>query len=324
MSKTKVTLIGCGFTGATVALALRSVFEEAEIVGHDKNREASKRALAAKAIDKDEWNLPRAVENAALVVIAIPQDGLELTLKSIQKDLAKNAVVVALGGLSVASLDLARKYLPDDITFVSSSIVFHPERVDANAAPSAAHLKDAIWTMVARGGEDNGMVEFFANLVANMQAVPVFVDAVERDGMALSVDTIPTLLSSLLMLTVSGDDAWREREWMAGADFAAFTARGQHAAELAPQLMAQRKSASHWLNQFMLCCMTLRDALDDNDAKAVEALLKLSMERREKWLSDWRKGRDTGGQPIEKRNSMLGLFIGDRLADRMNRRDDRR
>jgi hypothetical protein len=152
-------------------------------------------------------------------------------------------------------------------------------------------------------------------------------DAAEHDGLRLAVDTVPAALSSALMLAVSSDSAWRERQWLAGNHFDAATANieGTFAAELANALVAQREAAGHWINQIMVQLMELRDAVEEGRTERVTALLDKAREQRERWAADWSRGRDQGKAPVEsKRPSLLGMFVGSKLATRMEERPDPR
>jgi prephenate dehydrogenase len=320
MSKTRITLVGCGATGTLIGHAIKAVMTEVEVVGHDKERDAGRKALAAKAIDREEWNLPRACEGAAMVLIAIPQEGVELTLKTVCPDLVPGGIVCVLGGSNKENIDGGAKLAPADAGVIASTLVLHPERVTLpDGAPALDQLKDAIWTIAGRASEDQ--INAMAGFVSQLGARPIFVDAAERDGMALAIDVVPAALQSMLMLAVSGDAAWSERGWSAGADFARATARIMQHETLGQQLLAHRPASAHWLNQIMLQCMQLRDALNDNDGEAIAAQLELAADRRAQWIARWRKGRDTGATPIDlPQRSMLGMFIGQRNAERLGKR----
>lgn len=319
MAKARVAIIGCGFTGTALGLALKAAISDVEVIGHDRDREAMRRAEAAKAIHKGEWNLPAACDNAAAIFVTIPQEGLEVTFKAIARDLQPQTIVVAVGGLNSLALKQARELLPQDVAFFATNLVFHPDRVSAVTAKAEAEsVKDAIWTIAPRSGTTPDMVDVFAALVSEVGAKPIFVDPTERDGLAVSVDALPPVLSSALMLAVSSDDAWRERQWMAGAAFGDAVAGVNSASNFTSMLMAQPEAAMHWLNQVMLQCMALRDAIRDRDAAAVDEIMKQARERRERWLADWRRGRDEGRAPVRQQHSVLTLFVGERMAGRIS------
>lgn len=323
MANTRITLVGCGRTGVMLGKSIKHHLNDVEIIAHDRDRDAARAAVTAGAADKEEWNLPRACDGAALVLVSIPADGLELTLQSIGRDVAENGIVCVIGGTTERAVELGKRHLPESIAALASTIVQHPMRAGADGGPGEA-LKGAVWSIAGIGTD--AQIGSFSGFVTALNAQPVFVDATERDGMALSVDMLPALLDSVLLLTVSEDDAWRERQWSAGARFAEAVAGVDRARADAAAIVANKTVLAHWLNQFMLQCMTLRDAIEDGNAETVYERLTQAVERRDAWLAAWEKGRDTGAQPVgDSGRSVMGLFLGQRLADQLSgKRGDRR
>ncbi|BCX02639.1 MAG: hypothetical protein KatS3mg053_0577 [Candidatus Roseilinea sp.] len=319
MSKAKVALVGCDFVGMSLGMAVKRALEDIEIVGHDKDRDAMRRAESAKAIDRSEWNLPHACDNAAAIFISGPHEELEVTLRAIAPDLGPNTIVATVGSPNVAALRTAETLLAGDVPFFSTALVYHPDRVNGDAdLPTADSIRDAIWTIVPSRGASTQMVDTFVALANQVGAKPIFVDPVERDGMAVAVDAMPAILSSMLMLAVSNDAAWRDREWMAGAAFGQAVSSTERAQKFAAALGAQPDVAVHWLNQIMLQCMALRDAITARNMEVVERTLAQAEERRQQWLADWRKGRIEGHIPIERdTGGLLKVFVGERMASRL-------
>lgn len=318
MSKAKVAIVGCGFVGLSLGLAFKRAINSVEVVGHDKDRDAMRKAESAKAIDRGDWNLPNACDNAAAIFITIPQDGLDVTFKAIAPDLQPNTLVATVGGMNVSALKSAREWLPADVPFFATTLIYHPDRIEpATAAPDADSVRGAIWTIAPRSGASPAMVDVFTALVTQLDAKPIFVDATERDGMSVAVDVLPALLSSMLMLSVSNDAAWRERGWMAGAAFGQAVNDAEEAVTFASMLKAQPDATVYWLNQVMLQCMALRDAVQARNDQAVEQMLAQAEEKRQQWLADWRKGRNDGRLPIEKQSGVLSVFVGERMAGRI-------
>ena len=314
--------------GTALGLALRQAMPNAELIGHDKDQAAMKRAEAAKAIDKGNWNLPASCEGASLVLITIPAEGVEVTLRSIGHDLSPNAIIATVGGATRQMLALGQQHVSAQVAFIATSLVFHPEIAVAGMKPEAAQaslLKNAIWTISPGSGTSPDLTDAFTGLVTSVNATPVFMDALEHDGLSLSVNVLPALLSSALMLAVSGDGAWRERQWLAGADFGEATARADSAAtKVAQQVLAQREAAVHWLNQTMLKLMAMRDAIDEGDAAQLQEQLQQAKDKRDQWLNDWHRGRDAERGQQYKAPSLLGTFVGQNLAQKLQSGDKKK
>ncbi len=312
MSKVRVALIGCTPLGIAVGSALRQAFPEAEIVGHDRDAAAMQRAEASGAIHKRTWNIPAASEGASAIFIFGSEAELRLVLDAIREDVAPSALVVRVGGSLQQALALARERLPGTASFFATQLVRSPVAAEMS-------LQQAVWAVAPRAGTSEASVEQFLALVRALGAVPVLVDPQEGDGMRLAAELLPLMLSAAWMRVVSEDPAWRERQWMAGADAVLFTlALEQDIEDALARLFAAPEVAVHWLNQVMLACMTLRDALSSANAEAVRAWLQEAQARRAQWLSEWRKGRAEPGEPSKlPQPSLLSMFLGERLATRL-------
>lgn len=313
MSKVRVALIGCTPLGIALGSALRQAFPEAEIVGHDRDAAAMQRAETSGAIHKRTWNIPAACEGAAAVFIFGADAELRLVLDAIREDVMPGALVVRVGGSAQQALALARERLPNTASFFATQLVRSP------VAASEMSLQQAVWAVTPRTGTDEASVEQFLALARALGAVPVLTDAQESDGMRLATVALPLLLGAAWMHAVSGDPAWQERRWAAGAEAAAFTqALGEDVQEILTHVLDAPQVAVHWLNQVMLACMALRDALAEGETEKVSAWLREAQTRHAEWLSAWRQGRTTLAPTSEPpRTSLLDFFLGERLAERL-------
>lgn len=318
MAKTRVVLIGLDYNTLAVGQSARNLLRDVEIVGHDRDRDLMKQAEMAKMVDKCDWNIPNITEGAAAIFIGTPANDYDIIFKAIAPDALPKTLIATIGSFHAPALKAANQWLPRDATFFSTALVIHPDRVlPTEPWPNAQTVKNAMWTIAPRAGIDPKMVDMFTALVSEFGAMPLFVDPTERDGMAVSVDVLPGVLGSMLLRAVSNDPTWRDRQWVAGAAFGQAVAGADDADKQVTLLMQQPETVAYWLNQVMLQCMALRDAVSARDEKAVKQMLAESKARREQWLADWRKGRDDGRQPVEKRGGLLSFFLGERMADRL-------
>lgn len=321
MAKTRVVLIGLDYTTLAVGQAVRNLLKDVEILGHDRDRDVMKQAEMAKMVDKTDYNIPSITEGAAAIFIGSPAHEYDVVFKAIAPDALPKTLVASVGNLHNPALKAANQWLPRDAAFFSSTLVIHPDRVmPTEPWPTAQTVQHSMWTIAPRAGTDPKMVDIFTSLVSELGATPLFVDATERDGMAVSVDVLPGVMGSLLLRAVSNDASWRDRQWMAGAAFGQAVAGAEDADKQTALLMQQPETVAYWLNQIMLQCMALRDALSARDENAVKQMLTESKARRAQWLADWRKGRrDDGRQPVEKQGSgIMSMFIGERAAAKLS------
>ena len=84
MAKTRVTLVGCGRIGLTIAHGIKAAMKDIEVVGHDKERDVARLALGAKAIDKEVTrtrNLMALLDCPAAGRIGLPPTSVTTPLK---------------------------------------------------------------------------------------------------------------------------------------------------------------------------------------------------------------------------------------------------
>ena len=68
----QMTIIGLGQVGASIGMALAQHKNIISTVGHDIELAVERAALKKGAVEKTEHNLPRAIKDAHIVLLALP------------------------------------------------------------------------------------------------------------------------------------------------------------------------------------------------------------------------------------------------------------
>jgi len=100
MSQLKVSVLGTGTIGTSLALALKASNASVEIVGHDREYTRAGRARKMGALDRTSWNLHKAVEGADLIILAMPLAEIRDTLLHIGETVRPDAVIMDVAELS--------------------------------------------------------------------------------------------------------------------------------------------------------------------------------------------------------------------------------
>src|SRR4051812_46371231 len=111
----RVTIIGLGLIGSSLARALRRAKLARENVGCDadaKSRAVSKKLRLADRIVSDSG---AAVAGADLVVVAVPQSAYAAVGKLIGGRLKRGAIVTDVGSVKDAAIRVLGKYLGRDV-----------------------------------------------------------------------------------------------------------------------------------------------------------------------------------------------------------------
>ncbi len=131
----RLTIIGVGLIGGSLARALRRAFPGTEIIGCGRQLPSLRRALELGVIDRHETDPARAVEGADLVVIAVPVGAIESVFAAIDGHLAADAVVTDVGSTKGNVVSSARRRLGDHLAdFVPGHPIAGTERSGVEAS----------------------------------------------------------------------------------------------------------------------------------------------------------------------------------------------
>src|SRR3972149_1885442 len=115
----RITIIGLGLIGGSLGLAIKAAgLRGGEMVGHARRRQVASKARKIGAIDRAEHNLPRAVAQARMVVIAPPVLAIREVMRQIAPDLPEGCVVTDVGSTKERVLEWAAELLPPSVSFV--------------------------------------------------------------------------------------------------------------------------------------------------------------------------------------------------------------
>lgn len=114
----KVGIIGVGFMGGSLALALKKSFSNFEIIGHARSDKAFKRLKRAKVVDRIERSDKKIAKEADILILATPVGIIVDFLKRMGSYLKKGAIVFDLGSTKEEIEKVAKKNLPKEVSFV--------------------------------------------------------------------------------------------------------------------------------------------------------------------------------------------------------------
>ena len=103
----KVTIIGLGLIGGSVAINLRNSNLVSEITGVDSSRHNAEKALEIGLID-EVGTLETGIADADLIILAIPVDAAKAMLPEILMNIKDTAVVMDMGSTKQGICDRVR------------------------------------------------------------------------------------------------------------------------------------------------------------------------------------------------------------------------
>lgn len=319
----RITIIGLGRVGASIGLALKQWIglSEAsaarkggiEVVGFDFDVDRQKAAEKLRAVDRTQWSLTRAVQDAALVVLAVPAREEQAVIREVAPLLPADSILTDTAPYKQQSLQWATRYLPEHVSFVAG----HPVLPTASdTPPSADLLAGCTYGLFPHPRADQYSTEVVVGLVQIAGAKPYFADPAEHDAQVAATTMLPALAATAMMHTVTTGGGWRDLSAMATSDLAELTRfASEEPADLFEMVTLAPSDADRWLSGYIARLGELRDLVRRDDPEASERLqqfFKDAHAAREKWV---RGSEEQGPQGMERRgvsDHVNRLFLGRR------------
>lgn len=321
MAKPRIAIVGLGLIGSSIGLALSREARDFEIVGHDKSSAVAGQAKKLQAVDKTEWNLINACAGAGLVILALPLGAIRETMQAVAGDLATGAIVIDTASVKAPVQVWADELLPSGVTFVGTNPIVASDQT-GGAAARADLFEQRTWAICPSPAADGQAVKTASDLVQRLGAKPLYLDAVEHDGMAAAVEQLPALASMALLTSAVSQPAWRESRKLAGGQFESSTrlvSSDPHVFSDAMMLSAEQ--VVRRIDSFIDNMAAWRDLIMAGDSAAIEAAFVEAAAARDRWLSDRSKGdwEEISNLPVERPGMLSSLFGLGRLSERRQR-----
>lgn len=288
----QITLIGLGRIGTSLGLALkrRAASAQLNIVGHDRDLQTAKMAQSRGAVDRAEWNLPAACENADAIILCVPLSALRQALDEVAPNAKPGCVITDTAPVKTPVLQWAAELLPADRYFVGGCPILNPVYLHEGAiGPEAARadlFDGGLWALVPHADASPEALQLVGDIAQLIGAKPFFVGAAEHDSLLAVTGTLPALAAAALMRVAAVSPEWADARKLADRTFATATAPVSFSGPAAVRAasLLNRASVIHSLDAMMDQMKALRQAISDGDEKEVEAVLTEAAIAREAWL----------------------------------------
>lgn len=324
MAKPKITIIGLGVTGASMGLALQREEADFEIVGHDKTQEATGTARKLDAVNRTDWNLHSVCENADLIITAVPLLELDELYGQIADDLKPGCMVLGVVSLMEPALIVAERHIPEHAHFVAG----HPVLTGVGGTLSirADLFENVVFSLAGGINTDPSALQLASDFIDRVGATPLFVDAVEHDGIMAEVEQLPRVMAAALMRVSGTSPGWREARRLAGRQFAQSTELGGSADQLYGSLRANQEKVLVRLRQMQQELAEWVEMLSNEPEAGKEDVLLTTLEdveaERIDWeihaeLKDWDESSPTLERKDKEESGMLRqMFFGNMFGRR--------
>ena len=317
----QITIIGLGQIGASLGLALAAHTDKVTTVGHDKDFGVERLAQKNGVVEKTNHNLPSSVEDASVVVLAIPVHQVRETLGYIAQDLKKGAVVVDTTPIKAEVAKWAQEILPDGVHYVGLVPAIGPDFLQETGTGLDSARADlfsrSIFLLSAPQGTPGDALQLVSGLVSLTGATALNTDFAESDGLMSSAYLLPQLVSATLINATTGQPGWQEVRKVASRAYyaatSAFTGQDE-VTSLHMQVMQNRESVMQKIDAMITALVELRYDIEDANEKALKDRLQKAQDGRQNWLKErsaasWMEAKREPVEKISMSERLLGTFF---------------
>ena len=286
MEDAQVTVVGMGLIGTSLGLALQKVKKNFTIVGHDRDLNVAKEAARLGAIDKVEWNLISAVEDADMIFLAIPVSGIRDTFQAIAQELKQGVLITDTASTKAQVMVWAEELLPAHVSFVGGDPVV--KRAGHGQADASADLfQESFYCIVPATNADEQSVRVLVQLISSLGSEPYFVDAAEHDGLMAGIGHLPFILSAAMVRTATRSPSEKDLKRMAGQEFRNVTTfPSTDPAVFSDVCLTNGDNIVGWIDRMIAELHDWRDLIDTQDAEQLEELFEDILVARALWLGE--------------------------------------
>jgi prephenate dehydrogenase len=319
----QITIIGLGQIGASMGLALAAHKDAILRVGHDKKLEVEREALKKGVADKMEHNLPRAVQDAKVVVLSIPVSQVRETLEFIAPDLKEGTIVLDTSPIKADVQKWAKEFLPEGCYYVGLVPAINPDSLhDFQIGLTAAQpdlFARGLFLIDAPHGTPETAVITAMDFVRLLGAEVVLADPIESDGLMSTTHLLPQLVAASLLNATIDQPGWQDARKVAGRAYATVTAGLAYQDEidsLRLSALHNRAGVVHALDVTIAALRGLRDDIESENDDGIAMRLESALQGRKRWLdermsADWAKSTRNEIPDIPSLSERLlgGMFV---------------
>lgn len=199
----KVTIIGVGLLGASLAKACKGRGLVDEITGYGRNCENLRKAKDLKIIDHYSGDLSEAVSDADLVVLCTPVSTIVPLIQSLVSQVQPGTIITDVGSVKESVVHSADKLMPEGIFFVGSHPIAGGENSGLESS-TASLYQDAKCIVTPTEKTDTTALKKISVLWHALGMNVISLSAEEHDFIFGAVSHLPHIVAYALMNTLGG------------------------------------------------------------------------------------------------------------------------
>jgi len=219
----RLTIIGVGLIGGSLARALKSAGAVKEVVGTSRSIQHLQRARELGVVDRIEIDMGAAVSDADIVVVAVPVGAMESVFTEIATHLSDKTVLTDVGSSKASVVEAAQKAfgkLPDN--FVPAHPIAGTEKSGVENSFAELFQQRRVILTPTNSSSDSA-VSLVRGMWEQVGAIVTEISVPHHDEVLAATSHLPHLLAFALVDTLATMDDKQEIFDYAAGGFSDFT-----------------------------------------------------------------------------------------------------
>jgi len=283
----RLTIIGVGLIGGSLARALRHANVVEHITGAGRNPEHLEHARELGVVDDVTTSVSAAVKDADVVLISVPMCAYATVFSEMAGSLPPHCLITDAGSTKQHAIDMARAHLSTDqiARFVPAHPIAGTEHSGVDAS-FAELFTNRLCVLTPTGETRPEATQAIKAMWQTAGSDMMCMDAADHDDFLASVSHLPHVLAYALVNAVrkQGNDTHDPFHFAAGG-FRDFTRIASSSPEMWRDIaLCNRASLLHNLDALQAELDGLKNALETGDGDRLLAEFKLAKQARDAWL----------------------------------------
>ncbi|QUH24834.1 prephenate dehydrogenase [Serpentinicella alkaliphila] len=194
----KISIIGLGLIGGSIALALKNSGFKGQIIGRDLNSDNIKVAKELQVVDIFADSIKESVEHADLIIIATPLRYYESIFKEMSTHIKGDTIITDVGSVKGYVHKLANTYLPANTKFIGGHPMAGSEKSGISA--SNPYMFENAYYFLTLDKQDvlSEELDKLKKVIEAIGAYPVVTSLQKHDKIVARISHTPHLMAVIL------------------------------------------------------------------------------------------------------------------------------
>ncbi|WP_010245700.1 prephenate dehydrogenase [Acetivibrio cellulolyticus] len=289
MAVKKVTVIGLGLIGGSLAKALKERLDITDITAVDISNQSLDQALKEGYVSHGYTELNDDVYNSDLIFVCTPVKNAIEYIKKLAKKVGPDCLITDVASTKSEIVNFVNS-MDNPPRFIGGHPMAGTEK--SGFMSSLSHLfENAYYILTPAKSTQNTDIETMRDIINHIGGLPVVIDAEDHDFVTATISHVPHIIASALVNLVGKSDyPDGKMQTLAAGGFKDITRIASSSPEMWENVvLSNKQKIKGVLDTFVETLYEFKQRMDDNDSKGINNYFSTAKELRDS-IPDNRKG----------------------------------